>query len=463
MDHNNNNNNTSSNNGASQPQSPPTFPPNVFYVNYHFTFAPSPTAPATPSPGFPPPATDDAAQSPQQQQQQQGPANPFQGFFFYTIPGGAPVAGQAGPDNNPFEFFEEPPKPRASKNAVAALKDVDLDAIPEADRTCSICFEPYSAGKNGPKQAESKCAHDEEHDDEAKATADAAATESAAPADEKKAEAEDDHAPLQMPCGHIFGRSCLKEWLASSTTCPLCRTAIEAEAQEAQEPRQSAPRATFFFQNGLPFLVGPLFNIIAGARGARPAPASAQNPGQTGAGENASSESSSEATTQTPSGTTTASEESGASTPASQDQREPSISRSLSFTLSARNRNHPYLRRSAPSSSTNLSEPPTVSTTASSTPSSTTLPPLATVLARPDLECGSAPMGLCEESGAYMRLTCGHGFHEDCLRSAMRSHGDADIPNLRSDEDVSTSDIERPQVRREVWCMRCRRYVAVDV
>lgn len=34
------------------------------------------------------------------------------------------------------------------------------------------------------------------------------------------------HVPVEMPCGHIFGQSCLSEWLKSHTTCPLCRTAI---------------------------------------------------------------------------------------------------------------------------------------------------------------------------------------------------------------------------------------------
>lgn len=34
------------------------------------------------------------------------------------------------------------------------------------------------------------------------------------------------HAPVEMPCGHVFGQSCLSEWLKSHTTCPLCRTAI---------------------------------------------------------------------------------------------------------------------------------------------------------------------------------------------------------------------------------------------
>ncbi|KAG7698314.1 hypothetical protein KL933_001260 [Ogataea haglerorum] len=31
------------------------------------------------------------------------------------------------------------------------------------------------------------------------------------------------HAPVEMPCGHVFGRGCLREWLKTNNSCPLCR------------------------------------------------------------------------------------------------------------------------------------------------------------------------------------------------------------------------------------------------
>ncbi|GMG20905.1 unnamed protein product [Ambrosiozyma monospora] len=34
------------------------------------------------------------------------------------------------------------------------------------------------------------------------------------------------HIPVVMPCGHIFGRSCLREWLKTHSSCPLCRNKI---------------------------------------------------------------------------------------------------------------------------------------------------------------------------------------------------------------------------------------------
>ncbi|KAK4204181.1 hypothetical protein QBC40DRAFT_312383 [Triangularia verruculosa] len=33
-----------------------------------------------------------------------------------------------------------------------------------------------------------------------------------------------DSTPTLLPCGHIFGQSCLRTWLLSNTTCPVCRS-----------------------------------------------------------------------------------------------------------------------------------------------------------------------------------------------------------------------------------------------
>ncbi|RLV90054.1 Protein SAN1 [Spathaspora sp. JA1] len=44
-----------------------------------------------------------------------------------------------------------------------------------------------------------------------------------------------DHIPIKMPCGHIFGKDCLCEWLKEHTTCPLCRFSV-AEPQQTVRP-----------------------------------------------------------------------------------------------------------------------------------------------------------------------------------------------------------------------------------
>ncbi|KAK6201189.1 uncharacterized protein RJT21DRAFT_120242 [Scheffersomyces amazonensis] len=41
-----------------------------------------------------------------------------------------------------------------------------------------------------------------------------------------------DHSAIKMPCGHIFGKECLSEWLKGHTTCPLCRSSVADEQQQ---------------------------------------------------------------------------------------------------------------------------------------------------------------------------------------------------------------------------------------
>lgn len=40
----------------------------------------------------------------------------------------------------------------------------------------------------------------------------------------------EEHYPVEMPCGHVFGASCLFEWLKSHSTCPLCRNRVHSAA-----------------------------------------------------------------------------------------------------------------------------------------------------------------------------------------------------------------------------------------
>lgn len=41
------------------------------------------------------------------------------------------------------------------------------------------------------------------------------------------------HLPAELPCGHVFGRSCLNEWLKTNTTCPMCRQKVEEDTAPA--------------------------------------------------------------------------------------------------------------------------------------------------------------------------------------------------------------------------------------
>lgn len=59
-------------------------------------------------------------------------------------------------------------------------------------------------------------------------------------------EEEFDHGPLRMPCGHVFGRSCLAQWLKTATNCPLCRVALVEPA-----PQPSIPPVSYIRFGGL--------------------------------------------------------------------------------------------------------------------------------------------------------------------------------------------------------------------
>lgn len=50
-----------------------------------------------------------------------------------------------------------------------------------------------------------------------------------------------DHVPIELPCGHIFGQSCLAHWLNANHSCPLCRVSL---ADENSQSRSSIPPVT---------------------------------------------------------------------------------------------------------------------------------------------------------------------------------------------------------------------------
>lgn len=37
------------------------------------------------------------------------------------------------------------------------------------------------------------------------------------------------HGPIEVACGHLFGRTCIGKWLLHSNDCPHCRTQLFAE------------------------------------------------------------------------------------------------------------------------------------------------------------------------------------------------------------------------------------------
>ncbi|GKT98302.1 unnamed protein product [Fusarium langsethiae] len=78
----------------------------------------------------------------------------------------------------------------ASKITLRSLQSVELEELPEADRSCVICYNDYCVETpEGVKEA-----------------------------------------PLRLPkCGHVFGDHCIKKWFEDSDSCPYCRDKLHAE------------------------------------------------------------------------------------------------------------------------------------------------------------------------------------------------------------------------------------------
>ncbi|KAK3906274.1 hypothetical protein C8A05DRAFT_40877 [Staphylotrichum tortipilum] len=57
----------------------------------------------------------------------------------------------------------------------------------------------------------------------------------------------DDTTPSLLPCGHVFGTTCLSLWLASHATCPACRFPLRYELCPHPVPPLRLTRAGVLF------------------------------------------------------------------------------------------------------------------------------------------------------------------------------------------------------------------------
>ncbi|EPX72510.1 sir antagonist [Schizosaccharomyces octosporus yFS286] len=141
----------------------------------------------------PPPPQDTASQP--GQGQTGNPENPDQqmAFSIGTMFIIAPQGGGGGADGNENENFINPFQPlvkRALKEAWDSFEDVSSEQL--SDQSCPICYDDMNV------------------DEETSAT--------------------------RMPCGHIFGKNCLKIWLEDHCSCPLCRKEVPHETIGSNHP-----------------------------------------------------------------------------------------------------------------------------------------------------------------------------------------------------------------------------------
>ena len=337
-----------------------------------------------------------------------------------------------GPPGGPFDpFFAGggPPKKRATQSALEKLRPVDVKSLPEEERRCHICMETFHV--DGPRSPYVESVKDQ--DDVILVTEDALTTMQidSLPPEEKEEAVEEKEYPLAMPCGHIFGSTCLKEWLSESPTCPLCRVEVESYVEEpesthtinffpflaehmfpAQEHQQmqadpGAPEQQSQQQEGdqQPSPQGPpLFHFIV--VGPSPPAPQAQEP---------------------PASAPTTAPPAPTPSPRPQQPQSQYIQRPYNLRTSTL-RHHPYARSSTPVPASTIPFP--------SPPS---------ITERPDLYCAQRGVGLCSHDptdDSLLRLECGHAFHRDCLEGSMLVEG------YRVDQS-------------ERRCPRCRRWMNV--
>jgi len=333
--------------------------------------------------------------------------------FLRSIPLQFASAGQFEPVPN------GPPKKHATQSALDTLKSVDVSSLPEGERRCHICMQDFYVKPVGPR---SPYIEDVKDDDDQNVSSTSFFHKTLTRGQEVGAEGpvakeEEAEKPLEMPCGHVFGSTCLKEWLYQSPTCPLCRVEVESYTDEPQP------------QFGLPPFEGPFpwpqtssteqqedMEVDTEPATDQPQP---QSPPQfphlafqfiftTGA---PSSPAAAPPPPPPPTATTPAAVTPTLTTP---NISRPATSHSI--------RHHPYARTPTPSP---LSAP--------------------SVTDRPDLFCAQRASGLCSHDisdESLLRLECGHAFHEDCLEGSMLVEG-------------------LPLQQEERRCPRCRRWMNI--
>ena len=320
------------------------------------------------------------------------------------------------------------PKKHATQSALDRLKSIDVSSLPGADRRCHICMQDYYVKPVGPRSPYVEDVKDEDDLQNVLSSTREKLTLGQEETVPSSSEEEEHETPLEMPCGHVFGSTCLKAWLYQSPTCPLCRVEVESYTDEPQQPEISP------LDGQIPFL---RVHSIVEQQG-QPSEDMQVDPSAT-----TTTESTDQPQTQIPPPqfprlafqviwttgpptpppppppqTTTPAPapppQTTAPAPSIPIISRPGTSRAI--------RHHPYARAVTPSP---LSAP--------------------SVTDRPDLFCAQRASGLCSHDisdESLLRLECGHAFHEDCLEESMLIDG-------------------YPTEQEEKRCPRCRRWMSV--
>lgn len=453
-------------------------------------------------------------------------------------------------------------KTKASSRALNRLEIVPTDQLPESEQSCSICYDKYDPYSQSQADSQFGSSYDDDADP-VESTIDEDFPESnpnldpaesfpesiipdeecsdppeSVPTDNQNDDSKNqsifdkapEHAPIKMPCGHIFGAACIKEWLSKTNTCPLCRTTIESQDEYLRATGQQTTTGSGFENQVLDILMQLLPTVFGAQNNANSTAPPASGPDVNNATphstDSATTESNSEHN-QTPNvdsdnvppppraripvfhlapngrwrftnGQTPVPNQDGTynfvmglfegfgrdneqqnnngstqttpSTPASTEnssQSEPNVNQEMTTASDDDGPPVSVPSEDEPMPSIVDSDPPIVLPQPSSSsgwresrhhPYSRSRPTESSsnsTSSLRDLQCATVPLGICVEeesqqgANTLVRLECNHGYHVSCLKTCMRLHGDAEIPNLAQTNDGAT---------RDVWCVRCRRY-----
>ena len=154
-----------------------------------------------------------------------------------------------------------------------------LEDLKDTSKECSICFEDYVPISNKGKKRGIVESSESQEDTSVKKrklnndNAESTSNDSSSSSTSSNSSSSDqntsrpkylseftgtfEHLPVQMPCGHIFGKSCLFEWLKNHSSCPLCRDSVsesntnETSINDSNDNVQNNPNITMMHRPAL--------------------------------------------------------------------------------------------------------------------------------------------------------------------------------------------------------------------